>query len=124
MIDLPYPPPMLNPNRNKGRHWATISKARKRYRRDCLFLIRPQIRQKGLTAPDTPLIRLRVEFRPPIGEPSPDDDNIISAFKVGRDALAEAFGIDDKRFRTDPVIGSPAKNGAVLVSLHPLTEEP
>jgi crossover junction endodeoxyribonuclease RusA len=43
-----------------------------------------------------------------IGYPKPsgkigDDDNLISACKAGRDGIAEALRIDDKRFITQPV---------------------
>lgn len=33
-----------------------------------------------------------------------DDDNMISAFKHGRDGVALALGVDDRRFRIHPEV--------------------
>ena len=33
-----------------------------------------------------------------------DDDNIIASFKAGRDGMAQALGIDDKRFICHPFV--------------------
>jgi crossover junction endodeoxyribonuclease RusA len=48
-------------------------------------------------------IHLWIDFYPP-DRRQRDDDNMIAAFKSGRDGLAQAFGVNDKRFRTHPYV--------------------
>lgn len=46
-----------------------------------------------------------------------DDDNLVAAFKAGRDGIAQAMGIDDHRLSLLVKIGEPVEGGAVLVSI-------
>lgn len=47
-----------------------------------------------------------------------DDDNLITSFKSGRDGLADALGINDKRFRIHAWLSDEVVNcGAVRVCL-------
>jgi crossover junction endodeoxyribonuclease RusA len=48
-------------------------------------------------------LALWLDFYPP-DRRHRDDDNMIASFKAGRDGLALALGIDDKRFRTFPYV--------------------
>lgn len=112
MIELPWPPAELNPNRRL--HWAQRSKASRAYRQACYLLTK----QAGIQAPEGRLL-LALEFVPP-DRRRRDDDNILAAFKSGRDGIADALGIDDSRFvaqhelRSEPVTG-----GAVFVRIEP-----
>ncbi len=45
-----------------------------------------------------------------------DDDNVIAAFKAGRDGLADALRIDDSRFRLHPYLQTKT-GGFVLVKM-------
>lgn len=92
MIELPWPPRELNPNARV--HWSKRSKAAKAYRRDCRVLTRAS----GVVAPEGRVL-LVLEFVPPDLRRR-DDDNLIAAFKAGRDGIADALGIDDTRFVT------------------------
>lgn len=91
-IVLPWPPRELSPN---GRvHWAKKAKAARAYRQACYLLAK----QARLVAPATERIPLLVTFLPP-DRRRRDDDNCIGAFKAGRDGLADALGVDDRRFQ-------------------------
>jgi len=48
-------------------------------------------------------IHVFLDFHPP-NRRARDDDNIIAAFKAGRDGLADALKIDDCHFRTHPFL--------------------
>lgn len=106
---LPWPPKVLSPNARA--HWATRSRAAKKYRMTCHLLAR----QFGAVAPEGRVL-LSLEFCPPDARRR-DDDNCVAAFKSGRDGLADALGIDDSRFVTRFEMGQPVKGGAVLVTI-------
>lgn len=90
-VVLPWPPKECSPN---GRlHWARKAKAARAYREACYVLAR----QARLVAPDSERIALSIEFYPP-DRRARDDDNVIASFKAGRDGLADALGVDDRRF--------------------------
>ena len=64
-------------------------------------------------------IHLWIDFCPP-DRRHRDDDNIIAAFKAGRDGLADALGVDDKRFRIHSWVKSdPVRGGMVKIRLTP-----
>lgn len=113
---LPWPPKVLSPNARS--HWATKSKAAKAYRYRC-FLEAKAVR---LAAP-VGRVLLSLEFVPP-NRQRRDDDNLLAAFKAGRDGLADALGVDDSlfvsqvRLMTDEV----CPGGAVRVTLSPFQE--
>ncbi len=48
-------------------------------------------------------IHLWIDFYPP-DRRHRDDDNMIAAFKSGRDGLADALKVNDKRFRSHPYV--------------------
>lgn len=87
---LPWPPRALSPNA-RG-HWSKRSRAAKSYRMQCFILAK----KAGLTAPAGRIL-LSLEFLPP-NRQRRDDDNLLAAFKAGRDGLADALGIDDSVF--------------------------
>ena len=97
-VTLPWPPKQLNPN-FRG-HWAAKSKQAKAYRMACFALC---IEAK-LTKPETEgRLHLWIDFYPP-DRRHRDDDNMIAAFKSGRDGIADALGIDDRRFVCHPYV--------------------
>ena len=107
---LPWPPTACNPNA-RG-HWSKKSKAAKAYRTECYFMARTA----KLAVPEGRII-LSLEFVPP-DKRRRDDDNLVAAFKSGRDGLADALGIDDRRFVTQIQISEETtKGGAVRVRL-------
>jgi crossover junction endodeoxyribonuclease RusA len=114
-VRLPWPPVELSPNyhgklRNKMR-------AKKAYRQHCWAAAM----EAKLKSPcPAGKIALKIEFFPP-DRRSRDDDNLISRFKHGRDGIAQAIRIDDKRFRTVPTFHDEiVPGGEIIVTLEPL----
>lgn len=56
-----------------------------------------------MVVPNTHRIALWLDFYPP-DRRARDDDNMIASFKAGRDGIALALGINDKRFITHPMV--------------------
>lgn len=95
-VTLPWMPKDLSPNARV--HWSKKSKAAKAYRAACSALCK----EAKLIAPATEgRLHLWLDFYPP-DHRSRDDDNLIASFKSGRDGIADALGIDDKRFICHP----------------------
>lgn len=115
MITLPWPPKQLSPNART--HWANKARITKKYRADCYLLTKAG----SLTMPAERAV-LWLTFCPP-DRRRRDDDNLIAAFKAGRDGLAEALGIDDSALSLLVQIGEPTKGGAVRVALIALPEQ-
>lgn len=120
-ITVGFPPKELNPNRAQGVHWGKLNKVKNRYRQE----VWAQALADKLQAPATERILLRLHFYPPnTHRRKADDDNLVAAFKAGRDGLADALGIDDQRFKSDPVLyppGTAGKHGKLIIELLPLT---
>jgi len=69
-----------------------------------------------LVAPSGRLL-LSLEFLPP-NRSRRDDDNLLAAFKAGRDGLADAMGIDDSLFVSQVRLSSEVyPRGAVRASI-------
>jgi len=95
-VTLPWPPKQLSPNARV--HWSVKSKAAKAYRRECHMLTL----EAGLRGVESQgRLHLWLDFYPP-DRRHRDDDNMIASFKSGRDGIADALGIDDKRFICHP----------------------
>jgi crossover junction endodeoxyribonuclease RusA len=96
-ITLPWPPAELNPNRKT--HWRRAAPIKAKYRDACYILTK----QSGAKIDWDGDVHVFMDFYPP-DRRARDDDNIIAAFKSGRDGVAEALGINDKRFRIHPYV--------------------
>lgn len=107
-IELPWPLKGLSPNARL--HWSSKSRIAKLYRRDCFLRARAAL----LVAPDSERIRLDIVFVPN-DKRKRDDDNLIAAFKSGRDGLADAMGIDDSRFVTRFSLSDEIRRGGVVI---------
>ncbi len=111
-VVLPWPPRVLSPNARS--HWRAKSKAAKDYRYRCFL----EAKLARLRAPAGRVL-LMLEFMPP-NRQRRDDDNLVAAFKSGRDGLADALGIDDSMFVTLVQLSEEVRaGGAVRVSLVP-----
>lgn len=111
MIVLDWPPKELNPNRRI--HWRVKNDATKMYRDGCHILTI----QARASAPvgDGP-IPMTIDFYPP-DKHHRDDDNMISAFKAGRDGVADALGVNDRRFKPLYHFNDPIKGGKIVVNI-------
>lgn len=116
-ITLPWPPKELSPNARS--HWAKKAKFVKAYRQECFVIAR----NAGLVATWGGPIHLWVTFYPP-DRRRRDDDNVYASFKAARDALADAMGVDDNRFRYRPFLHDEVRpGGEVVVSITPDPKE-
>ena len=110
-INLPWPNKDLSPNARI--HWAKkskLAKAAKRVGHLCALESKAAIDWEGE-------IHLWITFYPP-DRRARDDDNLIASFKNYRDGIAQALGVDDKRFRTRPWLSDQVvKNGMVVVKI-------
>lgn len=103
---LPWPSKDLSPN---GRvHWARKAKAAKaaRYFAGVMTMAAGW---QSWALPDGRL-HLWVEFYPPTKR-LPDDDNMLTRVKPYRDGIADALGIDDKRFISHPLVKDEVRKG-------------
>jgi crossover junction endodeoxyribonuclease RusA len=107
-LTLPWPPTQLSPNARI--HWAKKAKIAKAYKEVCWALTK----QARVTIDWEGPIALALEFIPP-DRRSRDDDNLVAAFKHGRDGVALALGVDDKRFKMQPPVISERIGGMVKV---------
>lgn len=91
-VTLPWPPAALSPNARA--HWATKSRAAKAYRHACATLARAARLPVPVAAGRLHVV---LEFVPP-DRRARDRDNMLAAMKSGLDGLADALGVDDRRF--------------------------
>lgn len=110
LIRCPYPTKPLWPNSRT--HWGLKSRAAKSYRHACCILAKEQ-RVHMVQWPEGQ-IDIHLTFHP---SGNPDDDNLEAAFKSGRDGIADAMGVDDKRFKVTREVGEKVKGGCVLVQI-------
>lgn len=108
---LPWPDKDLSPN---GRvHWARKAKASASARELSKVEAMASGWAAGHTLPEGRL-HLWIDFYPPTRR-MPDDDNMLARCKPYRDGIADALGIDDKRFVSHPYVReTPRKGGQVV----------
>lgn len=108
---LAWPPKVLSPN--KRVHWATKNRAVKMYREQCHWLTK----RAGMKVDWEGVVHVWITFYPP-DRRHRDDDNLVAAFKNGRDGVADALCVNDKRFRIHPWLSDEVvKGGAVKVRI-------
>lgn len=109
-IELPYPPPGLNPNARL--HWAKKYKIDLQYRSDWwaeFICIGQELAGKT---------QFRITFAPP-DKKRRDIDNVIASLKSGIDQLSRHTGVDDSKFKIDWAreFLPPVKGGAVYLEI-------
>lgn len=112
LIRCPWPPAALKPNSRT--HWGLKARATNAYRYACATLAREQNAHK-CEWPDGP-IGVHLTFYPPSAHKR-DDDNLETAFKAGRDGLADAMRVDDNRFKVTREVGGIVSGGCVVVRI-------
>lgn len=118
IIVLPWPDPKLSPNaRIHFRPKAALTRlAREKAGWTAKATKGFQEAQKALQG-DGP-IPVTVTFYPP-DRRHRDDDNMIGSCKAFRDGVADALGVNDRRFRASYTIAEPCKPGRVEIALLP-----
>ena len=117
ILRMPWPDPVLWPNRAAGKHWTAKHKA-KCAARDAGFYAAKQAKTTQVT-PELPDgdIPLSLVFCASSARRF-DLDGALSACKPALDGIAQALGVDDSRFC--PVVlnrGNLVKGGAVIVGI-------
>ena len=108
-VTLPWPPKECSPNARV--HWSVKARAAKAYRKTCFVLTKAA----NLTLPHRRQFALIVTFNPPDNRRR-DDDNLLTAFKSGRDGIADGLGVDDCCFELKVRISDNiTKGGSVTV---------
>lgn len=111
-IHLPWPPLELNPN--KRIHWATKARATKSYRHTCWVLAKSAIGNQPIELKRVDgRIEVSIQFYPP-DHRHRDDDNMIGAFKSGRDGIAQALNVNDKLFLPNYQFPLNPKSGEIV----------
>jgi len=119
---LPWPSPDLSPNA-RG-HWSKRMRATKEARGLAFVMARKIGWNVSLSKPwvsDAP-ITLHVDVFPP-DRRRRDHDNIGASLKAYRDGIADALGVNDRRFRETLFIhDNPKPGGQIRVWLPPITD--
>lgn len=117
MIVLPWPNKGLSPNARL--HWSKLAANKKQARHEAHILatMAMPLRLRRDIAAREGKIDIVIRFYPPDARLR-DDDNMIASFKAARDGIADALGVDDRRFRPLYQIMDPDKPGRIEVYLY------
>jgi crossover junction endodeoxyribonuclease RusA len=111
-LTYPWPDKALSPNARL--HWSKVSKHKKAQRKAAYVLtLATGIRSIAWEGD----IHLWIDFYPP-DRRARDQDNMLASCKGLLDGLADALGVDDKRFRLHPFVKSEI-GGMVKIRLSP-----
>lgn len=95
IVSLPFPAPELFPNRKNGKHWTSTNKAKQSARE---WAEKASKRAQGAFIPGGGTLPLSIVFVAPDGRHR-DLDNCLAAAKPQIDGIADALGVNDRRFR-------------------------
>ena len=117
-IILPWPDSKLSPNARC--HWRAKAPAKAKARSDAAYATYDAMPHGAREVRDVYAgahpIPVQVYFYPP-DKRHRDDDNMISLLKAGRDGIADALAVNDRRFRTEYYFCEPCKPGRIEVVL-------
>jgi crossover junction endodeoxyribonuclease RusA len=112
VIELPFPAPALWPN--KRAHFMAKAREAKKHRAWARFAT-----LEAKAGCGEGRLRLVVTIHPKTRH-AIDVDNCISALKSSFDGVADALGVDDRRFDSPLVrFGEPIKGGLVRIEIAP-----
>ncbi|OYZ07770.1 MAG: hypothetical protein B7Y36_18815, partial [Novosphingobium sp. 28-62-57] len=113
---LPWPPSQLNPNARVG-HPARKAKYARDYRQVCWSETLATFGCDGgrRLFPGTGRLAIRLDLFPPDRRVR-DDDNAESAFKAGRDGVADALKVDDARFQMNRFLHIDSPRACVVLT--------
>lgn len=118
VIELPFPPADLFPNRKNGKHWGSTIQVKSKAWSDAYQLTHQAVnRHSGKWYPLKGEIPLTVTFNPP-DKRHRDMDNMLAACKAFFDGMATALTVDDKQFGPITIRrGEVCRGGTVLVEV-------
>jgi crossover junction endodeoxyribonuclease RusA len=111
MIELPFPHKILWPN---GRTQSRGFKAAETKKHRAWGAIATREVMRGFE-PDAGDILVNVTCHPKPSGPLPDRDNVLSACKAFLDGIADALGVNDRRFVPTVAFGERVKHGKIVV---------
>lgn len=117
-IVLPWPHSKLKPNGGHG-HWAERARYKAVAREEARLLTFDAMQKHLATSAHFQgegRLGMAITFYPP-DKRRRDDDNMIASFKAARDGIADALGVDDRRFRPHYFFEDAAKPGRVEVEI-------
>ena len=121
---LPWPDKRLSPNSRV--HWADKVRPKAYARFDAKIATIATAgflaTKEGFDQSDGP-IPFNVTFYPP-DKRHRDDDNMIGSIKAHRDGIADALGVNDRRFKASYTVAEPCKPGRVEIELFALPTAP
>jgi len=110
IVELPWPPRELSPNARP--HHMAKARATKAYRSTAHWAAKSANARAPNGLGD---ISLEVTFYPPSRRP--DRQNMPGWIKAGIDGIADAIGVNDRRFNPTYHYAEPIKGGKVTVAL-------
>ena len=103
-------------------HWAVLANVKAKARKDAAYAVYAALegglREARLKLAGEGPIAFKVMFYPP-DKRQRDDDNLVSMVKAARDGIADALGVNDRRFKSEYYFEEPCKPGRVEVRLSP-----
>ena len=120
LIELPWPQSELSPNARVHRMVRAV--AVKKARADAYALTKQALANAAPSvlmdlagiAASGGAVALWIDFYPP-SRRHYDDDNLVAQFKSARDGIADALGINDRKFRSLPFLRSETHPGGKVV---------
>lgn len=116
-VVLPWPDKGLNPNARL--HWAPKAKL-KATARDYARIATYEAMQRYLATQahyeGEHKLGVTVTFYPPDNRRR-DDDNMVGSFKAYRDGIADALGVDDRRFQPHYFFEAAQAPGSIVVEV-------
>lgn len=113
IVRLPFPPSELS-GHTKG-HWSATAKLVATYRAEAFHLTRSAKIKAGFQVPAAGDIPIAFRFVPP--DNRGDRLNFANRIKAQADGIAEALGVNDKRFLPSYAYGPPEAPGWIEVTL-------
>lgn len=126
LIVLPWMDSRLSPNAKRRTHWRVYQPAIKAGREAARLLTFDAMQKHLATAAhlngEAPL-PLVVRFYPP-DRRRRDDDGMVGSFKHFRDGIADALGVNDRRFRPHYFFEDSCPPGRVEVEFSQIVPQP
>ncbi len=107
-IILPYPDKALSPNSRC--HWSQRAKAAKKARSDAFYIAREAGMDVATFAGYDGKLHLWIDYYAKTKN-YPDADNCLSATKAFIDGIADALGVNDRRFVHHPFVKDETHKG-------------
>ena len=118
IVTLPWPDKRLSPNARL--HWRPKSEAVKQARWDASYAVLEaaggSLSEVRRSLADQTRIPLTIRFYAP-DRRHRDEDNVIASCKASMDGLADALGVNDRRFRAFYEFAEPQAPGRVEVEI-------